>query len=167
MFRSRAEFGCALEYIPELFRTKAVCAEAFKSNSYAVRFLPDHFLNEDLIMDVVENHGGNVFDILQNLPKNKVTEKICWAAVEERGQNLEVVPRSLQSESICLTAVENHGPSIKYVSTRVLSESICLAAVSNWAGAIKYVPEGFKSVELCLLAMKTGVPWKSATYVKK
>ena len=157
----------ALEYIPESFKTKAVCAEAFKRSSYVVRFLPEHLLNEELIMDVVGNHGGDVFEILQNVPKNKLTEKICAAAVKESGHNLEFVPRSLQSESICLTAVKNYGPSLKYVSNRALSESVCWAAVSEWAGAIKYVPESFKSVELCLLAMKTGDSWEVLPYMSK
>ena len=157
----------ALEYIPESFKTNTVCAEAFKKSSYVVRFLPEHLLSEELIMDIVENHGGDVSDILQNIPKNKLTEKICTAAVKEDGNNLEFIPRRLQSESICLTAVKNYGPSLKYVSNSALSESICWAAVSEWAGAIRYVPEGFKSVELCLLAMKTGYSWDVLPHMSK
>jgi len=157
----------AIKHIPESFKTKAVCAEAYKKSSAVVRFLPEHLISEELIMDVVENHGGDVFGVLQNVPKNKLTEKICTAAVKENGRNLEFVPRSLQSESMCLSAVNNYGPSIKYVSGRVLSESICCAAVSEWAGAIKYVPESFKSVELCLLAMKTGAPWEVLQHMSK
>lgn len=157
----------ALEHIPEAFRTKAVCIESLK-NAHNFKNVPDHLLNEELIMGVAENYGPDYYQtMLLLIPKDKQTEKICMAAVKASGHNLEFVARSLQTESICLTAVKNYGRSIQYVSNRILSESICFAAVNKWAGAIRYVPESFQSVELCLLALKTGAPWEVLQYISK
>ena len=147
----------ALRDVPECYRTKDVVFESVKKNDYMFRYVPDNLLTEDLIMDVVQNHGGTFARILREIPKNKQTEKICLAAINEDGRNLELIAKSLQTESICLTAVSNFGPSIKYVSVRFLSESVCFAAVKADPGAIRYVPKKFQSIELCSFACRNGL----------
>lgn len=161
------ETSSALSSIPETFRTKAVVGESVKKNQHMFGDVPNDLLTEDLIMDVVKNYGGTFACILKKIPNNKQTEKICAAAINEDGRNLELIAKSLQTESICLTAVSKHGQSIKYVSKRFLSESICFAAVKAWPGAIKYVPEKLQSIELCILACREGMPWEVVEYLSE
>jgi len=147
-------YGSALRYVPDEFKTPELCFEAVKNDDLgtALEYVPKKFKTYDLYFEAVKKTGYALFCV----PEDLRTQELCFEAINKRdktGSALKYVPENLKTANLCLIAVKNGG-SLKYVPEEFKSPEICLEAVKHSGYELEYVPEFFKTEELCAVAIK-------------
>jgi hypothetical protein len=92
--------------------------------------------------------------VLEFVPEEYKTGRLCLFAVRDDGNALEHVPENLKTPEICLTAVKQAGGALEYVPKHIKSPEICVAAVRKADHALAYVPFGLRTEKVCLAAVR-------------
>ncbi len=107
------------------------------------------FTNDSYIALV--NKQGNM---LQYIPNDKRTYKICKTAVQRTGLALQYVPINKQTNEIYKTAVRQDGFALGLIPKNKITNEICEIAVQQCGIALKYVPENKKTHKICSIAIQ-------------
>jgi hypothetical protein len=93
--------------------------------------------------------------ILNNIPENMRTYKICCKCVEKTGSALEFVPEQFRGfKELCMLAVSSYGNAIYYVPIGMRDKEMCLHAVKYSGYLIAGVPVETRDYEICLTAVQ-------------
>ena len=109
------------------------------------------FTDDDYIM-LVKKAG----QMLEYIPENKRTNKICKIAVQQNGDALYYVPNDKKTDELCEIAVQQYGQALQYIPEDKKTNKICEIAVQRDGDILKYVPEDKKTDEISKMAIQNG-----------
>jgi len=92
-------------------------------------------------------------NLLNGIPRNLRTAKVCLAAVKANIRAMEWVPQEIQTVQFCHDLIALGGWYLQCVPQNMRTSEMCLAAVTQNRGAILFVPEDLKTEELFLAAV--------------
>jgi hypothetical protein len=121
--------GLALQHIPKNLQTKEMCENALENDVYAVEYMNQDFLTEDMAIKVVKKYGYLIRHI-----HNK-TDKINMEAIKNHPKSLSYINN--QTEELCLTAVDLDYTTLLYVIKQ--TPEICFHAVRKHFTAMVHV----------------------------
>lgn len=162
----------SLMFIAMNFRTDNVCKAAYIKNPSSAIYFPMRLLSIELIEDAITLDGT----LLQLLPQEKRTKKVCRLAVlnnglaikhvknpnrglckiavEKNSEALKSVPVDFVDKELCLKAVYKNGMNLKHVPKSVLDQEIIDTAILNDPNCIRYVSDEYKSEKICKIVIE-------------
>lgn len=82
--------------------------------------------------------NGNVLELI---PKEKQTSKVCLGAVKQNGLALKFVPPAKKTAALCREAIGNNALALEFVPKRHKTEKICGDAINADWRAIQFVQQ--------------------------
>ena len=105
---------------------------ALKQSCLAAGFIPSKFLTPDIILKVIRmKNESNCYQILEVIPKSKLTEEICRVGVKIHPWMLEIIPKSRLTYDLCYDAVKKFPKEFKYVPNKFKDFDMMKLAVMN------------------------------------
>jgi hypothetical protein len=96
--------------IPENIKTKDFLFEATKRNIHLLPFVHEELSDRlDELFSDSDFCLRNAAQVLEYMPKDKITSELCMAAISKDGRLLHDVPDEFKTFDMCLTALENRG----------------------------------------------------------
>jgi hypothetical protein len=130
--------GKLLQWIPIKNRSLEICTYAIDQDAYALSYVPDTIITEELCYRAIETNTNPKYDILQYVPDTLKTYEICFNAVNKNVLSISHVPKSIMTQELCDMAIEkntdNRYDIIKFI--------------------LKNIPAKFKTIELFHNAVK-------------
>ena len=126
--------GCALQYIPETFKTVEICSAAVQMNYNALYYVPIALKTPDMCLAVVKLNGR----MIDCVPFAGRTSTICLAAVQQCGIALVSVPN--RTPDICLAAVQQAGMALGLIPSDVLTTDMCAIAYQQNNQSYAFIP---------------------------
>lgn len=122
--------------------TYAMCLVAVTLDGFALHFVPNQYLNEEIYTAACSSCGA----MLYHVPKEYINNNICECAVKDCGTALKYVPIELRSENICFYAVCRDQKSFQFVPRELITPEFCakIAKEKN-ADWISSLPESYKT----------------------
>ena len=118
--------GRDLQFVPQEFIDEKMCLHAVQNCSGACEFVPERLFSEELAMAAV-SHDQYSFT---KIPRRCITEDVCLQALKcgdrSAGSILQDIPKDMITQEMCDLAVRKTPRSIKYVPERFVSEDMLL-----------------------------------------
>lgn len=148
-----------LHLVPTEFRSEKLCRAALRRGIWALDDVPDELLSTELCLAAFsDRHEYDVTLGLCYVPEALLRaeggDKICLAAIEWDGEELQYVPLVVRTKKLCMAAVRHSGLALEFVPSALHSEKLCAIAVEQDGLALEHVPESMRSTELCTLAVQ-------------
>lgn len=89
---------------------------------------------------------------LKDFKPEKITYKMCLAAVQSDGLALRYVPMQFRTDEVCHAACTQNGYALQYVPNSLYCQELFEVSVKSSGIALQFVPPTFVTKELCLLA---------------
>lgn len=94
---------------------------------------------------------------IKNIPKSKLTERICCVVVAKNGLTYDYIPVELQTPSVVMALVSTQGRFLRLVNPCKRTAAVSLAAVSNYGLALGDVPPDVINENICVVALKNNL----------
>lgn len=122
-----------------------------KTNHNLIDYIPKEYYNEEywciwLNMRNRERHPckeSYLLDILNEIPVNLRTAKVCMLAVTISPENLKHVPAYLRSDEMYEMVVNSGAPTIRFVPEKYFDEEKCIDIIRKNLYSIKYIKPHF------------------------
>ena len=96
----------ALRFVPERWRTKAVCELAFIRDERNVDHIPCHLLNNEMALKKIGRHCPTL-EWIYMIPEESWSFDLAVAALVGNGGSLEFIPKKLVNDDLFLAVVES------------------------------------------------------------
>lgn len=137
-----------------------------ETNHNLIDYIPKKHYNEEhwciwLNKRNRERHPGNecyLLDILNEIPVNLRTSKVCMLAVTVSPDNLKHVPEDLRSDEMYEMVVDSGLPAIRFVPEKYFDEEKCIDIIRKNLYSIKYIKPHFitkKTISVIIDVMPT------------
>ena len=122
--------------------TYSVCTKAVRSSGAALAYVPENFLDKDLIRVAVEN-DASALNVLFKYHSAQIKEAIA----DVLGSiPLKHLPDHFKNYEVCFNQVKAQGRQLKYVPLPLTDEVMIEAALVSNPWAIEYVPITFSDL---------------------
>ena len=138
----------SFDYVPDEHKTYELCYAAVKKSSFGIENIPDEYFTEELCLALVA-HSAVDFKII---PKNKLTEKVCLKAISHgsryAGTVLEQIPREIVTQEMCDIAVAKSVWSLEWVPDEFVTKEMLVRVAAIAPGRLSdNFPERFRTKE--------------------
>lgn len=127
--------GSVLRFLPEDKITQEVCIRALRIGTYYFDDIPEKCRTYEVYRCYITKKGSD----LRKIPREYWTEDLLYSAVFYNSDVLQWIPPESQTEKICLTAVRHDGLSLKHVANQ--TKEICFEAVNKNRKALMYIED--------------------------
>jgi hypothetical protein len=129
---------------------KSLVYWALQQNGLVFKYLPEEYKTSAVCNIVIQQNGM----ILQFIPENKMTPALSRMAIEQSGQALKYVPEKYRTPELYRIALKQDGQVLKHVTEKYKTPELYRIAVEQNGLAVKYVPREHRTLEICRIAIK-------------
>lgn len=147
-----SEFG-NFRFLPEKYKTKFVCKQAFKKDPMAFEYIPKDKQNEEMYKIIDEK---KIYKLIKNMPDDKKTQELCNKAFKQSNYNIEYIPKDKLTEEILLDVAKNNKYLIKYIPLEMRTAKFWQEYISS-GGSLSEVQNNLKTPELCKLSVENNI----------
>ena len=125
--------------LPPERRTELVCLAALQADPMHLKYVPEKYLSDELILSVLRMNGA----MLSDIDENRRTPEMYAAALETDGRALMYFPKETITPECAMKAVKLDGTALEFVPENLITPELCRAALSSIAvdyEVIEYVP---------------------------
>lgn len=128
-----------------------VCKKAVNAYGSAIQWVPDKFIDADLIKLAILR-DGNVLHLYIH------QEDLIKSVINDI--SLKYIPDHLKTYDICISQVSHQGRLLKYVPLHLIDDKMIIAAVESNTWAIEYVPLSYRHLA-CVknVTITEEMPW--------
>lgn len=139
------EFGLAIEFVQDKYKTKELCQMAVRQSGKALKFIkPNQHISEDEY------------------------KELCMISVYYNGESIKHVPRKYQTEELCTIAIIKNEFALEWIhepTIKLCIINIKIATDKNHAKPIEFIPRHmYKSEEFIKALIDEGM-FKELEYV--
>jgi len=135
--------------LPPGRKTELVCLAALQSDPMHLKYVPEKYLSDELIVHVLRMNGA----MLSDIDEKRRTPEMYAAALESDGRALMYFQKETITPEAAMKAVKLDGTALEFVPENLITPELCRAALSSIAAdyeVIEYVP----FPEVCLEHLK-------------
>lgn len=108
------EHWMIIRKIPKNRVTKNMCKSAIKQNVFALEYIPERYLDEEIyIYALQQDHNA-----LRYIPKNKLTKKYCNTAFATNTEAIEYFSERFKTNEICTEAINTNWQLFQFCSDK-------------------------------------------------
>jgi hypothetical protein len=139
--------GEVLQYVPEEFKTPALCNLAVEQNGLTSEFVPKEYMTSELCHLAVKQNGLALEYVLKKYGNPQLWHKFLgWLDKRTIHEQDHVIPE------LCRLAVEQNGFALAHVPIKLQTLEIGHLAVQQNGQALYFIPEKYRTPELCRIA---------------
>lgn len=169
-----------LSCIPEAWRSRGICLEAFKRNYKEIFSFPRDLIDLEIIKDVLKKcekeEVQSVLELLSigefdielvvlsvrkdessfnKVPYDQINSEMIFqiAPFLKSYETLHHIPEDLFNASLCHRLINNNPMLLYGIPARLRTKSLCMEAVTNCGLALGAVPSNLKNDELYRIAV--------------
>jgi len=131
-------------FLPEDKKSADICRYAVQCEPYNIRFVPNKYLTEPMIITAVKQESH----VLVHIKKEMRSEKVYLAAIESKSYYPELfrhLPEKYITQDLCLKGISHNSSDLKYVPDEFKTVEIIKKALRKAPSNIKYIPEPIKN----------------------
>ncbi len=137
----------SFSYIPDEFKTKQMCAEAIQYDSFYMDFVPEKFIDVDLIK-LISNDIRKNYSVLNSIPKKFYTPEICKYLLKLNSKTIQFFPPDVVDDEDYIYAITDNIDNIKWIPDKFKTDEICQAAYKKSKNYIIYLRNDFVTREI-------------------
>ena len=128
--------------IPQEYFTEELCVKLLKTSDVAFKYIPPQYLNEKICLLAISHGKSFSGTVLNMIPQEIMTQKMCEKAVEISPWSLEAVPDKYVTENM-LYIVAQKAPArlLDNFPERFCNTEFCDKLINNYPEAARYVLE--------------------------
>lgn len=140
--------GCSIEFMPRSLRRGDIAMQAVKKRALLLKEIPVNNRHDELCEKAMNDGRA-----LAYVPKEQITEKMCWRAIGTTSEAFPHVPVEYRSFEMCQQVMFNNGLMLEHVPAEHRTWSTCERAVKeNWR-AMQFVPQAERTPDLWRIAI--------------
>jgi hypothetical protein len=150
----KADFSTMIGLVPEKFTPAEItemCIEEIKKKADRIGKIPERFITAEVGLEVVKREPK----MYSKIPENVRTSEIYFEAIKDNPAVFTKMPDNLKTSEMCLLMAEKLTGALDYVPENLVTEAMCLIAVKQCFGEFERVPEKFKT-DAVIAAAKEG-----------
>lgn len=151
MCEKASKFINKISYIPKEYLTIEMCKNIIKNNIREVQYIPDNFLNEDLIIELIKEIGHTVVDYI---PSKYLSKEVYKEAFKKNPNYFyfKSIPKEYQSDELWFLVIKNKPAAMQYLEKDIpeglLTKEFLLPIISEVPTCIKYIPKKYITKDL-------------------
>lgn len=128
--------------IPQEYFTEELCVKLLKTSDVAFKYIPPQYLSEKICLLAISHGKSFSGTVLNMIPQEIMTQKMCEKAVEISPWSLEAVPDKYVTENM-LYIVAQKAPArlLDNFPERFCNTEFCDKLINNYPEAARYVLE--------------------------
>lgn len=140
--------GCSIEFMPKSVRRGQIAMQAVMKRPVLLKEIPVEYRHDELCEKAMNDGAA-----LAYVPREQITEKMCWRAIGTTSEAFPHVPVEYRSLEMCQSVLFNNGLMLEHVPAEHRTWSTCERAVKeNWR-AMQFVPQAERTPELWRVAV--------------